>query len=104
MLTDEKVINIFEDYLEEDQAVETVRTRHGMTYMLWDDTAKDWSEAVCCNTPEELFDKLLDSFRSYQECLILQENGWGGMTKDMEACIQAMCRPYLEKKKEAEKT
>ena len=90
MLTNEKVLEIFQDYLNEDQATEVVMTRHGYAVMLWDHAGQDWSDVECCPTPEELFDKLLDSYALYQEFLMIR------------AQIQEMCLPYLEKRKEAE--
>ena len=102
MLTNETVLEIFADYLEKDQDVEVVDTRRGMTYMLWDDTAADWSETACCSTPEKLFDKLLDSFIAYQECLAMEDNGWNELTEETQAGIRALCQPYLDKRKEAE--
>ena len=66
MLTNERVLKIFADYLEKDQALEIVPTRHGYAVMLWDKAGQDWSEVTCCPTPEDLFDKLLDAATGYQ--------------------------------------
>lgn len=98
MLTEKKVLEIFADYLKEDEATEVVQTRHGATVMLWENAGQDWSEAVCCGTPEKLFDKLLDSFAGYQEYLLLQKK-----EKIEEADrrkIEELCRGYLEKRRE----
>ena len=103
MLTNEKVLDIFRDYLEEDQATEIVQTRHGLAVMLWDNAGQDWSEVVCCTTPEELFDKLLDSFIAYQEFLILDLDDREDLTTEEKNKVRAMGMPYLEKRKEAEK-
>lgn len=67
MLTNEQVLEIFKVYLDEDQATEVVQTRHGAAVMLWDYTAKTWSDVECCPTPEDLFDNLMDSFVSYKK-------------------------------------
>ena len=105
MFTNEKVLEIFQDYLNEDQATEVVMTRHGYAVMLWDHAGQDWSDVECCPTPEELFDKLLDSYALYQEFLMIRDKSDGeGEINEMErAQIQAMCLPYLEKRKEAER-
>ena len=106
MFTNEKVLDIFRDYLNEDQATEVVMTRHGYAVMLWDYAGQDWSDVECCPTPEELFDKLLDSFTDYQEFLMIQRtsNGEGEINQTEREQIQKMCLPYLEKRKEAENT
>lgn len=36
MMTNEKVLDIFVDYLEKDQALDVVSTRRGYAVMLWD--------------------------------------------------------------------
>ena len=46
MLTNEKVLEIFQDYLNEDQATEVVMTRHGYAVMLWDHAGQDWSDVA----------------------------------------------------------
>lgn len=105
MLTNGKVFDIFQQYLEEDQATEVVLTRHGYAVMLWDYAGQDWSEVTCCQTPEELFDKLLESFVGYQEFLMIQRNndGEGEVSEEEQEQIQNMCLPYLKKREEAEK-
>lgn len=50
MFTNEKVLEIFQDYLNEDQATEVVMTRHGYAVMLWDHAGQDWSDVECCPT------------------------------------------------------
>lgn len=71
MMTNEKVLDIFVDYLKKDKALDVVSTRRGYAVMLWDFKGKDWSDVKCCTTPEALFDKLLDSFIAYEEYLLL---------------------------------
>ena len=61
MLTNEKVLEIFKDYIDADEALDILSTRRGYAVMLWDFAHRDWSDVVCCQTPEALFDKLLDS-------------------------------------------
>ncbi len=100
MLTEKKVLEIFTDYLKEDQATEVVWTRRGVTVMLWESAGQEWSEAVCCDTPEKLFDKLLDSFTGYQEYLLLQKKEQIGEADRQK--IQELCQRYVEKRKEEE--
>lgn len=56
MMTNEKALDIFVDYLEKDQALDVVSTRRGYAVMLWDFKGQDWSDVKCCTTPEALFD------------------------------------------------
>ena len=102
MLTNEMVLEIFKDYLERDQAMEVVQTRHGMAAMLWDNAGEDWSEVVCCPTPEKLFDELLDFCTAYQEYLILQGSDQDDLTAENREHVQMMVQGYQEKRKEAE--
>ncbi len=106
MLTNEKVLEIFKDYIDADEALDILSTRRGYAVMLWDFAHRDWSDVVCCQTPEALFDKLLDSFTGYQGFLMIQRNsnGEGDINPKEREQIQKMCLPYLEKRKEAENT
>ena len=103
MLTSEMVLEIFQDYLEKDQAVEIVQTRHGMAIMLWDYAGEDWSEVVCCPTPERLFDELLDFCTAYHEYLILQSSGRNDLNAGEQEHVKKTIQHYQEKRKEAEK-
>lgn len=104
MLTNDAVLEIFKDYLDEDKALDVIPTRRGYAVMLWDYGHRDWSDVECCQTPEALFDKLLDSFISYQEYLILKDDsqGRGEINEAEQAQIQKLCLPFLEKRKKVE--
>lgn len=65
MLTFEKVLSCFKDYLAEDTMYEVLSTSRGYTVMEWDDGAKDWDSAKICRTPEELKDVLLNAYSGY---------------------------------------
>ena len=71
MMTFEKVLDIFADYL-----------------------ALDCSGMVCC-TPKELFDLLLSDYESYLE--IQRTKGRRDVTKEDQAEIAALCQSRLEK-------
>ena len=62
MLTFENVLEVFDDYLQEDTNLEIVLTKRGYTVMCWDSTLKDWSTSDFCATPEKLRDILVDSY------------------------------------------
>ena len=98
MLTNEVVLKIFADYLAEDQALEVVPTRHGHAVMLWDSAGQDWSEVTCCQTPEELFDKLLDAATGYQAYLILREDEMDVLDDAGEKKVEQLRQEYLKRR------
>lgn len=63
MLTFEKVLEVFKDYLAEDTNCEVVLTKHGYTIMQWDENSKSWYGVEYCETPGDLRDELLSSYR-----------------------------------------
>lgn len=63
MITFEKVLEVFKDYLIEDTNCEVVLTKHGYTVMQWDKKSKDWYGVEYCETPEDLREELLSSYR-----------------------------------------
>ena len=67
MLTFEKVIEVFKDYLTEDTRYEIVMTSHGYTVLEWDSRANTWAGEELCATPEIMRDVLLDCFTGYLE-------------------------------------
>ncbi len=67
MLTNEKVLKAFRDYLARDPEFEVVRTSHGYTVLWWDTVGGGWLDARCCKTPEDLLDALLFSYGNYLE-------------------------------------
>ena len=67
MLTFEKVMEVFKDYLAEDTRYEIVMTSHGYTVLEWDSRANTWAGEELCATPEIMRDVLLDDFTGYME-------------------------------------
>ena len=63
MLTFEKVLEVFKDYLAEDTNCEVVLTKHGYTVMQWDKNSKSWYGVEYCEAPEDLREELLSSYR-----------------------------------------
>ena len=98
MLTDRIVFKIFEDYLKADAALEVVQTKHGYAVMLWDAAAQDWSDVVCCPTPESLFDKLLESATVYNEYLILRKRHLEVLDLEGEKEVECIRKHYLKLK------
>lgn len=67
MLTFEKILDVFAQYLMQDPVVEIVMTRRGYTVMLWDRKQENWWEAEYCATPEKMLEVLLESYGLYLE-------------------------------------
>lgn len=99
MMTDRIVFEIFGDYLKADTALEVVQTKHGYAVMLWDAAAQDWSDVVCCPTPESLFDKLIESAIAYNEYLILKKKHLEVLDVEGEKEIECIRQHYLKLKK-----
>ena len=52
MLTFEKVLEVFQAYLDDDPLYEVVQTSHGYTLMAWEPHRNDWYSAEIQKTPE----------------------------------------------------
>ena len=63
MLTFEKVLEIFADYLTADETIEVYISRHGCVRVDFDQDFHYCSGEVC-HTPKELFDLLADDYRT----------------------------------------
>ncbi len=66
MLTFEKVLEIFADYLAADKTIEVYISRHGCVRVEFDQDFHYCTGEVC-HTPRELFDLLSDDYRTYLE-------------------------------------
>ena len=66
MLTFEKVLEIFADYLAADETIEVYISRHGCVRVEFDQDFQYCTGEVC-HTPKELFDLLADDYRTYVE-------------------------------------
>ena len=67
MLTFEKVLEVFKDYLDADGMYEVVMTSHGYTVLEWDAQLDDWTGAKRCATPQDMVDALLYGYTGYLE-------------------------------------
>ena len=95
MLTYEKVMEVFKDYLTEDTRYEIVITSHGYTVLEWDSRANTWAGEELCATPEIMRDMLLDCFTGYLEYKAIIANG--GIAKAEQEQIAAQRQVLLEK-------
>lgn len=65
MLTFEKVLSAFHDYLTEDTMFEVLMTSRGYTVIEWDEKVQDWDSAKICPTPEDLKNYLMKAYSGY---------------------------------------
>lgn len=91
MLTFERVLNAFEDILQQDPLYEVVSTSHGYTLLAWDEHRNQWYSAELLETPEDMLDALLGNYSSNLE---LQFTGGerDDLTEQEEEEIEARCR------------
>ena len=67
MPTFEKVLEVFKDYLAEDNICEVILTSRGYTVMYWDEKLNNWYGVEHCETPEVLRDELLNAYNNFIE-------------------------------------
>lgn len=95
MLTFEKVMEVFKDYLTEDTRYEIVMTSHGYTVLEWDSSSNTWAGEELCATPEIMRDVLLDCFTGYLEYKAITTNG--EISEAQQVGITAQRQVLLEK-------
>ena len=97
MMTFEKVLDIFEDYLALDMEMEVCKSRSG--YIRVDFNGPEellgYCSGMVCRTPKELFDLLLSDYESYLE--IQRTKGRRDVTEEDKNEIAALCQSRLEK-------
>lgn len=100
MLTFEKVLEIFKDYLALDTELEVCKSRYGYIRVEFDEIgdASDYCSGVVCRTPEELFDVLLDDFQVYEE-IRLTKGQRDRTVEDLET-LRVLRQRYLERREE----
>ena len=98
MLTFEKVLKVFQSYLDDDPLYEVVQTSHGYTLMAWEPHRNDWYSAQIQKTPEDLRNALLGTYANFLEDKITGNDRELTVTETGE--IQQRCRELLEKCRE----
>ena len=66
MLTFEKVLQVFSDYLAADIEVDAVKTKCGYVVLYWESVQREWIYPKTCLTPKSLFDELLSAYDFYR--------------------------------------
>lgn len=65
MLTFEKVLAGFEEYLKKDMDCEIVKTKRGYLVCMWDNSNRNYEFIEYCDTPDDLKKELLPQFSGY---------------------------------------
>ena len=92
MLTFEKVLAVFNNYLAENDMYEVIPTSHGYTVLEWDAQCGEWTGAKLCPSPEALMDALMYGYTGlleYRTIFGRRELNDGDMAQ-VEAGRQAM--------------
>ena len=89
MLTFEKVLTVFCDYLQQDTLYEVVLTRRGYTLMAWEPARNTWYSAEYMATPKVLLDSLLDTYANFMEDQITDNER--DLTEQETAEIKRQC-------------
>jgi len=66
MLTYEKILDVFKEYLSEDKSCEVLRTSRGYLVVDWESCNNNWVVSRLCPTPELLRDVLRADLEEYQ--------------------------------------
>ena len=100
MLTFEKVLEIFEDYLAQDMELEVYKSRYGYVCVSFNGSPPDlvFCEGALCRTPEELFDHLLTEYESF--ALIQLTRGRREETEADREQVRHLCQRYLDRREE----
>lgn len=65
MLTFERVLSAFKDYLAEDIRFEVIMASRGYTILEWNSNNRELESATFCPTPEAMKDALLGAMAGY---------------------------------------
>ena len=97
MLTFEKVLEIFADYLTADETIKGLIVVESRPIAEFDQDFHYCSGEVC-HTPKELFNLLADDYRTYVEIELTK--GRRELTENDEREADTLCKRYLERWRE----
>lgn len=95
MLSFERVLEVFQDYLQKDPLYEVVLTSHGYALLAWEPCQNDWYRIKHMATPKVLLDSLMDTYANYLEDQITENRR--ELTAEEAKEIQAKCRLLYER-------
>lgn len=97
MLTNEKVLEVFKDFLSADDTYEVVMTSRGYTVLNGEDGQEEWYGATICPTPDKLRDALLRGYEEHLTYLAHKDDMERDLTKEEEQAIENQCCAILKK-------
>ncbi len=86
-MTYEKILEVFADYLFQDDSCEVLQTSRGPLVMDWSSGKTEWFSGQLCRSPAQLRDVLRSHFEEY-EAFLLGENGTRDVTEQEEKDIE----------------
>lgn len=86
-MTYDKILEVFADYLSQDDSCEVLRTSRGPLVMDWSSGKTEWFSGQLCRSPAQLRDVLRSHFEEY-EAFRLSENGTRDVTEQEEKAIE----------------
>lgn len=95
MLRFERILQVFDDILQQDPLYEVVSTSHGYTLLSWEPNREDWYSVLLLDTPEAMLDALIDAYSSYVEEKVT--NGDRDLTEQEQQELDAQCKALREK-------
>lgn len=96
MLTFEKVLEVFSDFISHDAECDVVMSKRGYIVLDWGSAVNNWGlTAEHCETPENMMKELLSIYGSELEVQITR--GRRDLTEQEAAEIKAQCELMWEK-------
>ncbi|MFI3214658.1 MAG: hypothetical protein R3Y24_15180 [Eubacteriales bacterium] len=89
MLTFEQVLEVFNEYINEDEDCQVVITKQGYTVMMWDCCMMDWIFVTYCGTPVKLRNTMMNNFYHFWEWKYT--SGERDLTKDEKKKLKNRC-------------
>ena len=102
VITFEKVLEIFRDYLQEDPCTDVVYTKWGYVRLFCEPPYLNTMEAILCQTPAELFGELLETYLVDQEYQI--GKGREALDQKSREKLDRLRKEFREKLKKPENT
>lgn len=96
MLNFEKILQVFNEILNQDPLYEVVLTSHGYTLLAWQPSRNQWYSAELLETPEAMLDALLDAYSGYLENKITQGER-DDLTPQEQKEVEVQCRQLRKK-------
>lgn len=90
MLSYEKVLETFKEYLDSEDMYEIITTSHGYTLMGWNAPRKEWHTAKYLETPGIMLEALLETYADYLADELTESDR--DITPEEQAEISAKCQ------------